>query len=361
MNLEMLEKSGNIIFKCLSGSRCYHTHLETSDSDYRGCFALPQEEFLGLNEPITQVSDSKQDITFYELKKFFQLAETVSPNMIELLWVPDDCIEIWSPQMQTIKDNRNLFLSRKAKSSFSGYAFSQISKSKGANKLVNNPKPKERPTRDQFCWYIPMGKYTELYKLDAPARPLNLADSKLNLSKYHVVKLEHVENTYRLYYYGNKAKGVFRDGNLVCEPIPLEDENILFSGLLIYNEKAYEAECKDWKNYWDWMKNRNEARWVDQEGGKADFDAKNLMHAMRLLWSGISIMEGNGPIVRFEGWKLQTLKDIRACKYKHKEILEMAQTQMAYLDSIVDKSPLPHSVDHAKIDALYREIRGMRK
>jgi hypothetical protein len=88
--------------------------------------------------------------------------------------------------------------------------------------------------------------------------------------------LEHTSNIYRLYdygVYGESEGGVFRgDDTLVCTSIPVSDEITKFIGLLIYKQEEFDRALKDWHSYWDWRRNRNEARWVDQEGGKVDFD-----------------------------------------------------------------------------------------
>ena len=67
-------------------------------------------------------------------------------------------------------------------------------------------------------------------------------------------------------------------------PEELSDEAARFAGLLIYNKQA----LADHQNYWQWRRERSEARWQQQERGELDFDAKNMMHAVRLLLSGRS-------------------------------------------------------------------------
>ena len=127
-----------------------------------------------------------------------------------------------------------------------------------------------------------------------PLRPVPLKLSGIDLDHYHVAKMEHVEHTYRLYdYRDTNAKGVFRgpELHLAVESIPKADEWARFAGLLIYNRPAYESELRSWKQYWDWRKHRNEARYRSQEAGEIDYDAKNIMHCLRLLWSGASILE----------------------------------------------------------------------
>lgn len=264
-------------------------------------------------------------------------------------------------------------MSTRAEVTFSGYAFSQIKKSRGQQKLVHNPKPEAKPLRSDFCWIIPIknpknrsGKLN--FHTDPIARPVKLSDyngfdsssPQYDLLKYcHVAALEHTQNVYRLYYYGKKAKGVFRGDNLVVESIPLDDENKRFCGFLIYNENAFETELRDWKNYWDWVKNRNDARWVSQESGEMDFDGKNMGHCIRLLYSGINILEKGYPIIRFEGEKLQLLKDIRAGKYKWDFVMGLADELMLKVKEAKEKSKLPYEADKKGIDNLYREVYAM--
>jgi predicted nucleotidyltransferase len=139
MNLEQLRKSGNIIFECIAGSRCYGTHTEESDTDIRGVYILPNEDYLGLRNPPEQISDEKNDITFYSLKRFIELATPANPNIIELLFVPEECIIQCHPIMRKLIDNRHLFISTKAYHTFSGYAFAQVNRARGMNKRINSP------------------------------------------------------------------------------------------------------------------------------------------------------------------------------------------------------------------------------
>jgi predicted nucleotidyltransferase len=365
MNVEMLRKSGYIVFETVSGSHAYGTNTPESDVDIRGIFRLPKESFYALQVPSQQVSDEKHDTTYYELREFFRLAAEVNPNIIELLFMPKDCVRITSPLFGKLIENRDVFISKKAFYTFSGYAYSQIKRAKGQNKWVNNPQPETHPERIDYCWFIDarrVGEYRGESKAQ-PCRPVPVRSVEngvetfaVNLEHCHASKMEHSENVYRLYEYGPSAKGVFRGGQLVCESIPKEDEWKRFHGLMIYNETAHDAAMKDWKNYWEWRKNRNEARYRSQEAGEIDYDAKSMMHCMRLLWSGRNILEGNGPMVRFEGDKLAILRDVRRGQYSYVEIMAMVESEMAELEVVKEKSPLQNAVNMKHIENLYREL-----
>ncbi len=371
MNVEQLKTSGWIIFESLVGSRAYHTHNDNSDYDYRGIFSLPLKNRISVYQKLSEIGSEKPiDIKYYELEKFIELAKDCNPNIIELLFMPKDCINVCTTEMQKIIENRHIFISTKAYHTFSGYAFAQIKKAKGTNKWINNPKSESPPIKEDFCWVIPkesMFPKESIFDRVAnplmPCRPISINDyrkkyeSDFTLKDFHVSSLEHMGgNTYRMYRYNKQSKGVFRNENLVCESIPIEDEKNKFWGILIYNENEYNKAKLDWKNYWTWVKERNPHRWVSQEKGEVDHDVKNMQHCMRLLMSGESILMNGEPIIRFEGEQLEFLKNIRKGHFSYEYLIEKVEEKMEQLKSIYESSKLPRSVNKNQIDNLYKEI-----
>ncbi len=138
----------------------------------------------------------------------------------------------------------------------------------------------------------------------------------------------------------------------------LEDEEEKFVGILLYDKAQYDSDLRDWKNYWEWRKNRNESRYKSQEDGEIDYDAKNIHHCFRLLYSGKNILKYGEPIVRFEGEKLQFLKDIRNGKYSYEYLMNLVESEMQEMDSLKESSNLPKSPNMKKIEKLYREFYG---
>jgi len=362
MNLHEAEQ--RLIFKAISGSHAYGTATPESDTDYRGIFSVPADHYLSFNKKVEQVADDKNDTVYYTLYRFIELVCNGNPNLLEMLWMPGDCILYSSSQMITLVNIRETFITRRVLDTFGGYAVSQIKRARGQNKLVNNPMPEEKPKKEDFCWIIPLevgydydrddNKIYQLegadmeYPKDMPFRPIKLAELGWALSRYHSSAVEHAVNTYRLYYYGDEAKGVFRgddSADIVHQSIPIEDEYTRFAGILIYHKDAYEKALRDWNNYWGWRQNRNEARWKDQDGKQNPVDYKNLMHCMRLLYSAENIVANGAPIVRFEGTQLQRLRDIRAGKLNHEEILAEAEERLAKIDAVRDTCSLPKSPD----------------
>lgn len=374
MDIKELKESGLIFYETLVGSRAYGTYNENSDADKKGFFWVDPSDYVSLNPPVTpqtgQISDDKNDNTFYSLYRAFELLRDANPNIIELLWMPKDCsIAANQAIMTPLFENRNLFISKQAYHSHAGYARNQIKKAKGANKKVHNPCPEAMPVKEDFCRVILINDMYNWFEADPhenatlikegryPIRPNPIRDTKIDLSKHHVASLEHVPDAFRLYDYGDEAKGVFRgDDMLVCESIPKEDEWSKIVGILLYNKNEYDKAVKDWHSYWDFMKNRNINRWTSQIEGKIDYDCKNMQHCFRLLYEGLNIATIGEPVVRFEGERLQFLKDIRNEKFTYDELMERLAVLEERMDDAFKKCSLPESSDPNKLNDLYRHL-----
>ena len=232
---------------------------------------------------------------------------------------------------------------------------------------MNNPKSKVSPSKFDFCYIVPLRSEAMHFfwnrtvgNSEFPMRPVPLKESGFDLQNYVCAKMEHISNTYRLYKMPG-SKGVFRgkSENLVVEPIPKDDEFTKLEALLIFNEQEYDRTLKDWKDYWNWRKNRNESRYRPQEVGEIDYDSKNMSHCMRLIYSGRNIIENGEPIVRLEDDELKIVRDIRKGIYTYDEIMKMVEKEMDLLKKMKQKSDLPESVNTKKINKLYNELRNM--
>ena len=91
---EQLEDLNNssLIFKCIARSRAYGTNDEHSDTDTRGIFLKKASEYLVVSEPIDYCANTTNDIVYFSLKRFVELASKANPNILELLFSPDDCV-----------------------------------------------------------------------------------------------------------------------------------------------------------------------------------------------------------------------------------------------------------------------------
>lgn len=81
MTIHELEKSDNILFKCIAGSKAFGLDTAASDTDIKGVFYLPKDKFYGIDY-IPQISNETNDIVYYELGRFVELLLKI----IQIYW-----------------------------------------------------------------------------------------------------------------------------------------------------------------------------------------------------------------------------------------------------------------------------------
>ena len=127
----------NTIYKCIHGSRAYGLNTPTSDTDIKGIFIPDKEYYFGMK--VIEQQELGKDHVIYALKKFVQLARDCNPNIIEILYCDNEDITFLNGYGELLRDNRDLFLSKKAKFTFAGYAYAQLQRIKGHKKWINSP------------------------------------------------------------------------------------------------------------------------------------------------------------------------------------------------------------------------------
>jgi uncharacterized protein len=284
MDIQTLARK-NLIFYCRSGSHAYGLSTPESDEDFRGVFVGEPRNVLGLF-PVEQSTETG-DITIYELQKFIRLAADCNPNIIELLFMPEESILETTPFWERIQEQRHLFLSKKAKFTFSGYAMAQLKKIRSRDKWIQNPQPRERPDAANF------------------------------------LKTKYIEGL------GQRE---------------------------VFDQNAYDAAVKNWKDFWTWKENRNVKRAVKEE--ETGYDVKNAMHLVRLMRMCEEILTTGEVRVRRDD--REELLAIRNGAWTYDELLQWADAQDAKMNQLYESSTLPRSSDLEKISELlvetYREF-----
>lgn len=120
------------------GSHSHGTYVKPKDGgiddkDIMGIYVPPKSFYLGLNkhEHIDCWVD-EYDIVMYEAKKFVNLLLKNNPNVIGMLWLDDNLYVKKTKSGQLLIDNRELFSSKLAYKSFTGYAYAQLKKMRGS-------------------------------------------------------------------------------------------------------------------------------------------------------------------------------------------------------------------------------------
>ncbi|MCB1097976.1 MAG: nucleotidyltransferase domain-containing protein [Verrucomicrobiae bacterium] len=348
MTPDEVEKRGWLIFKCISGSRAYGTETARSDTDLRGVFIAPPDEFYGLS-PVTQVSDETNDTTYYELGRFIELLSKNNPNVMELLYMPDDCVLLRHPLFDRIEPG--MFLSKLCRHTFAGYAVSQVRKARGLNKKIVNPMPPERKGAIDFCHVLAgQGSVPLAGWLDERG----LAQENCGL-----VRVPHMRDVFGLYHSSDlDFRGIFshEDATEVrCSSVPAEAEPI---GWMAFNKDGFKKYCKEYAAYWDWVKNRNEDRYATNQAHGQAYDSKNMMHTIRLLEVAVEIATEQTIQVRRPN--REELLKIRRGEMSYEELLQRAEALTGMVDASFDASPLPESPDLGEIERLLVGLRQSR-
>lgn len=292
-----------VIFECQTGSHMYGTSTPESDEDYRGVCIPPafvRDSLLFNFEQKDSWEGKYEDRVIYSLKKFMKLCADNNPNIVELLFSNSTIYQ--TPKWLAILDNRKMFISKKCKHTFLGYAYSQLNRIKRHRAWLLNP-PKEEPTR-------------ELYGLTgAPKLNQEQMGAILTIPEGYV-KDEYVEEARK--------------------------------------EKAYREAKTHWDMYSAWQAARNKKR-QDLEG-KFGYDTKHASHLIRLLWEGQELLK-TGKIV-FPLIRAKEIIEIRNGVYKYDELLESAAKEEEKFESLYETSTLPDQADHKGLNDLYVRLIG---
>jgi predicted nucleotidyltransferase len=140
-----------VFFLTLHGSRAYGTNVEGSDEDFKGFGVPTKNTYFSPFEKIhfEQQEIKNPDTVIYEIRKFFSLLSNLNPNCIEVLFTREEDHIFMSKEGREVLDNRELFLSKRCRWSFSGYAFSQLKHLKTHRDYLLSPM-KVPPTRADF-------------------------------------------------------------------------------------------------------------------------------------------------------------------------------------------------------------------
>lgn len=345
MTIAALKQSGCILYECISGSRAYGLDTPTSDTDIKGVFVLPKHLYYGFDY-IGQVNNETNDVVYYELKKFLELCMKNNPNILEMLYTPEDCILYKHPLFDSILQES--FLSKQCALSFSNYAYTQIKKAAGLEKKISNPMERERKTVLDFCYVYEGGNVYDLKKF--------LNENHRAQEHCALTNVQHIKNSFNLYYHAHLSyKGIVssEDANEVClSNVPKEEKPI---AMLYFNKEGYSTYCKQYRAYWDWVAMRNEDRYTNNIAHGKNYDSKNLMHTFRLLLMAKEIATDKTLNVRRPDREF--LLDIKNGKFEYGQLMNMADDLKAEVETLFEVSDLPEVTDVKNIYKLVIDVR----
>lgn len=295
----------------IGGSHSYGTATPNSDIDVRGWYHVNNlDDLLGLGDSReNQVESSSTDTIFYSFHKFIKLATNCNPNIIELLGVKPYHVVYISPDARYIRDQSEMFLSKRAFVTFAGYATQQLRRLENA--LARDSYPQEDKER-----HI-------LRSLEAES-----------LASTDVYSLFNKGNSLKLYLADSDKDGyeqeIYVDLNL--KGVPLRDF------VSLRNQFA-----NQFRNYGK-LRNRNKKK-------DDDHLYKHAMHLIRLYYTGIDILKEH-RIVTYREKEHDLLMSIRNQEVPLSKVFELQSKLEVQLQEARDTSTLPDQPDFEKINEM---------
>jgi len=225
----------------ISGSNLYGTNTEYSDEDIRGVFIPTKEYFLGFSKRIEQIEVSGNDEVYYDIRKFFKLCLECNPNIVELLFVPENKLLNFTKEWYHILQYKEHIISKKARYTFAGYAISQLKRIERHRSWLLNP-PKKQPMREDF----------------------GLPNDKKLVTKEQLNAFKELESMGK------------------------EMELDIHTMQVLEREKAFQNANAEWGEYINWKTNRNPERAILEE--KFRYDTKHASHLYRLITEGKELL-----------------------------------------------------------------------
>jgi hypothetical protein len=339
-----------LLFECITGSRAYGTDTPESDTDLRGVFVMPRRAFFGFGDT-EQVSDAKNDETYYEIGRFVDLLTKNNPNILEMLFAPPDCVRFRHPLMDLIRPE--WVLSKLCRDTFAGYAVSQVRRARGLNKKIVNPLDGPRRPSLDFC-HVVSGQGS------IPLREW-LAANGMRQEDCGLVKIPHMPDVYGIYHDAARTlcyRGIVRSEDsteLNLSSIPKGETPV---GWMNFNKDGFKKHCREYREYHEWLALRNEARYATNIEHGRNYDSKNLMHTFRLLDMAEEIAAEGRITVRRPN--REWLMRIRKGEFEYDTLIAMAEEKIARIDTLFGSSDLRESPDCAALESALVEIRERR-
>jgi predicted nucleotidyltransferase len=354
----------------LVGSHAYNLEDKESDRDYRGIF-IPDIDYYFGNKKIEQITYSgisnseleiykeKEDLVLYEFKKVINLLTNNNPNILELLWL-DSYIEL-TPLGKRLIDNRDIFLSKKVKSTYIGYAHSEINKVETRRDYILNP-PLRAPTLSEYNLESLDIDFTNKDKLNSflefiwflIRERVEYLDTTEEFSRLKDLILEKID-----------SKRLIKEEELSSESIDYINKCINASGTmeLIQRCKQYQKAKNRWNKYQYWLNNRNIKR-ANLEL-KAGYDTKHISQCVRLLYQSIELLTNKTLVVGLKNKPYYTfIKDIKVGLVPYKEVKDhieelFKEVDKAYSSTLLPNNPPLELINTLSIDILSEHFKGI--
>jgi len=380
MNLKWID--AHTIYVTLHGSRAYGLANEFSDVDVKGICIPPPEIEYGLFDRFEQAenypaiestlqhlknpNNPKFESSIYSLRKFFILAAGVNPNIIELLHTSPEQHFIKKPIMEKVLENRNLFLSTKARFTFSGYASAQAKKIERHRKWIVMGELKKPCRADYGLPEISKRGVGEVFDyLKSKVERWNLNQftmDEMQRSELKDVIWDLLSSVINKEVSVSNWPDVYSDAafNNMAQDFNFSDEVIAY----IQRERKYFKDKQTYESWVKWKTERNPERRALEE--KCGYDSKHASQLIRLMKMGMEIISEGKVIVNRQGIDADEILFIKNGGWTFDKVMEFKEEMDNKLEAEYQRhkklisegkpTPIPQKVNTTKINELYNSI-----
>jgi|LGVE01.1.fsa_nt_gb predicted nucleotidyltransferase len=290
--MELQDLRNYTIFEGISGSRAYGNSTPESDYDYRSLVLPPLDVLLDPSKKFGQKTswEDGEDRVAMNVIKFAELAVKANPNIIELLFLPEECITYTTDAYSTLTKHKYGLLTKQCEHTYKGYAMQQLSR-------MNKHK----------AWF----------------------DGGV------VLKPEPAE-------FG--LEGMMEKGAFIALGELYDDFNGSVAGVkaltkMINARREFDAKQRNYEEYNQWKANRNEAR-AELER-KHGYDCKAASHLIRLLEQSAHIAIKGTLNVRLKGRTLELVQSVRAGEVTYDQLMVLSSSLQQQCSQAYVKAELP--------------------
>jgi hypothetical protein len=124
---------------------------------------------------------------------------------------------------------------------------------------------------------------------------------------------------------------------------------------LYFNKDGYSVYCKEYRQYWEWVNQRNEDRYENTISHGKNYDAKNMMHVFRLLNMAEEIALHKHVNVRRP--EREWLLRIRGGEFAYDDLVKQAEEKIERIHELFKQADLPDAPDTALANDLLYTMR----
>lgn len=404
-----MKENETLLFKYVRGSQLYGTAVEGSDTDTASVYIGSLDDCLtGTLAEFHHIG--KGDDDEMELGKFIRQCGQGKPNSLEALFANDEFVEYCHPVFKKLREQRDKFITKPIFDALLGFSHSQIHKAKGLNKKINIEPMEKKPSMYDFMYVayeqgsVPLKEWLQTNILhikfkDGIAYAENLQPTTIKRTKdYKIVEtydccypmyerlnqetdgtaeaeqmvdeylqtlgitsVPNMQFVYNVYAFSSLDRESRKDHKGFISP---DGNQLIYSSVekgtkclcrMHYDYNKYSTACRQYKEYQEWLQNRNETRYLGNAG--KGYDGKSMLHCIRMMYMAEELATEGKLNFNRRGKDADLLIAIRQHKFELDELIQMADEIEARVRKALETTNIPDHVDWDFVKKMHLEMR----